>query len=65
METLEKRVDQNDTHLDLLMKNDEKQDESINALESALPNLDEKLRALESADEFLQVIFVHKVRPFC
>ena len=56
LEVMEKRIDSNEKHLNMLMDNDRTQDETLATLESALPNLDEKLRALESADEFLQVI---------
>ena len=58
MEALEKRVDLTDTHLNLLMENDKKQDETIAIIETSLPNLDGKLKALELADEFFQVIFL-------
>ena len=61
---MEKRIDSNEKHLEMLMDNDRKQDETLATLESALPNLDEKLRALESADEFLQVIRCYKVKVF-
>ena len=64
LEVIEKRIDTNEKHLEMLMDNDRKQDETIGTLETALPNLDEKLRALESADEFLQVIHCCKVRLF-
>jgi hypothetical protein len=57
LEALEKRVDLTDTHLNLLMENDKKQDETIAIIETSLPNLDGKLKALELADEFFQVIF--------
>lgn len=58
---LEKRIDKNEDHLDMLMQNDKKQDETLAHLEASLPNLDGKLKALESADEFFQVVYTSPV----
>ena len=55
LEALEKRVDATDSHLEMLVQNDRRQDDIIATLETSLPNLDGKLKALESADEFFQV----------
>ena len=61
LEVLEKRIDKNEDHLDMLMQNDKKQDETLTHLEASLPNLDGKLKALESADEFFQVVYTSPV----
>jgi hypothetical protein len=57
LEVIERRLDANESHLNLLGENDKKQDETIAIIETSLPNLDGKLKALELADEFFQVIF--------
>jgi hypothetical protein len=55
LEVIERRLDANESHLNLLGENDKKQDETIAIIETSLPNLDGKLKALELADEFFQV----------
>jgi hypothetical protein len=55
VETLERRIDASDKHLELLEENDKKQDDTLAVLEASLPALDDKLKALELADNFFQV----------
>jgi hypothetical protein len=59
LEVIERRLDANESHLNLLGENDKKQDETIAIIETSLPNLDGKLKALELADEFFQVNFLN------
>jgi hypothetical protein len=54
LEVLEKRIDANEEHLELLEKHDMEQDAKIDDLDEAWPNIENKLSALESADTFLQ-----------